>query len=159
MKKILILGTVLLGLVSCKDKASEAEKSNLETTIDEGSALSTTELGTDCYIYEGNGSKITLQITSITDEVSGSLTYALLEKDTNTGTFNGTFDDAVLIADYTFMSEGLQSTREVVFLLKDGQLIEGYGEIEVDGPAAKFKDTAALTFSSTMPLSKTECPE
>ena len=159
MKKILVLGAALLGMASCKNKSSEAVKSGLETSIDEGIELPNTGLGIDCYVYESNGSKISLQIISIDDEVSGKLTYSLLEKDTNRGTFTGIFENNILWANYTFLSEGIESTREVAFLLKDGKLIEGYGEIEVDGAMTTFKDKDALSFSSTMPLNKTQCPE
>ncbi len=158
MKNSLILVLSVIVLFSCKNKEAEADRSTVESTMEESTLVSAT-LGTDCYVYEGNGSKISLQVTSIDDEVSGKLTYSLLEKDTNTGTFTGTFENNILLADYTFLSEGIESTREVAFLLKDGQLIEGYGEIEVDGATATFKDEDDLNFSSTMPLSKTECPE
>lgn len=158
MKNSLILVLSVVALFSCKNKEAEANRSNLESTMEESTLVSGT-LGTDCYAYEGNGSKISLQVTSIDDEVTGKLTYSLLEKDTNRGTFTGTFENNILLAEYTFLSEGIESTREVAFLLKDGQLIEGYGEIEVDGATATFKDEEALSFSSTMPLTKTECPE
>lgn len=158
MKNSLILVLPVIVLFSCKNKEVEVERSTIESTTEESTYISGT-LGTDCYVYEGNGSKISLQVTSIGDEVSGKLTYSLLEKDTNTGTFTGTFENSVLLANYTFLSKGIESSREVAFLLKDGQLIEGYGEIEVDGATTTFKNEDALSFSSTMSLAKTECPE
>ena len=114
----------------------------------------TLEVG--CYTYDANGNKVVLEITEINNAVLGNLSYALSEKDANAGTFAGELLDSVLIGKYTFMSEGTQgNTREVAFLFKDGQLIEGYGELDETGTA--FKDKNALSFSSSMPLSKTEC--
>ncbi len=159
MKKLVILSLTFIALYGCKNKTSETTSINLEANPDENMDMTIGELGIDCFAYEGNGSKVTLHITEVGEEVSGTLTYQLLEKDTNTGTFRGYFDDSILIADYTFLSEGVQSTREVAFQLQNNKLIEGYGEIEVDGSIARFKDMDDVKFTSTMPLSKIECPE
>jgi hypothetical protein len=45
--------------------------------------------------------------------------------------------------------------REVAFIIKDGKLIEGYGELNEEGTT--FKDPSQLHFTSTMPLQKTNC--
>lgn len=112
---------------------------------------------TECYLYDANGSVISLQLNYNENNVSGSLTYGLKEKDSNTGTFTGRLENNILIADYTFQSEGTQSTRQVAFQLKDDKLIEGYGDMNPDG--THFKNLSKLKFTSTMPLSKVKCPE
>ena len=87
----------------------------------------------------------------------GNLNYAFKEKDANTGTFSGVLKDSVLIGNYSFMSEGMVSSREVAFLVKENQLIEGFGELDETGTG--FKDKDNISFSSSMPLTKTECSQ
>lgn len=154
MKKIIVTSLVLLLVFACKTKESKEMDSEAPETVAPPQPVPTLEVG--CYTYDANGNKVVLEITEINNAVLGNLSYALSEKDANAGTFAGELLDSVLIGKYTFMSEGTQgNTREVAFLFKDGQLIEGYGELDETGTA--FKDKNALSFSSSMPLSKTEC--
>lgn len=111
----------------------------------------------ECYSYNAKGSVISLQLHYNENNVSGSLTYALKEKDSNTGFFTGTIKNNILVADYTFQSEGTESTRQVAFQFKDGKVFEGYGDMNQEG--TRFKDATKLNFDSTMPLDKTICPE
>jgi hypothetical protein len=156
MKKIVFTSLVLLLVFACKSKETKEVDSVPEAPVTVAPPQPAPTLEEGCYTYEGNGNKVVLEITHINETVLGNLSYALSEKDANAGTFAGELLDSVLIGKYTFMSEGTQgNTREVAFLFKDGQLIEGYGEL--DGTGTAFKDKSALSFSSSMPLSKTEC--
>ncbi len=156
MKKIVVTSLVLFLVFACKNKESK-EVDSIPTapeTVAPPQPVPVLEEG--CYTYKANGNKVVLEITHMNETVLGNLSYALSEKDANTGTFAGELMANVLIGKYTFMSEGTQgNTREVAFLFKDGQLIEGYGELDETGTA--FKDRSALSFSSSMPLSKTDC--
>ncbi len=84
---------------------------------------------TECYLYDSNGNVVSLQVHYNKDKVDGNLTYSLNEKDSNKGTFNGTFENNILLLDYTFQSEGTESTRQLAYKLVDNKLVEGYGEI------------------------------
>jgi len=156
MKKIIFLSVVAVILTNCKNKETE-EVTISETPITETVEAKQIALANDCYVYDADGSKIELQITNTQNEISGNLCYTLKEKDSNKGTFKGNLNGAILVADYTFQSEGTESTRQVAFLVKDNQLIEGYGETITEGNISKFKDITALSFTSTMPLTKTTC--
>lgn len=116
-----------------------------------------TVLQKGCYTYDENGTTIDLEITENGDSVTGNLAYALSGKDKNTGTFKGRLKDDKLIGEYTFRSEGVESSREVAFMVKGGRLIEGYGEMTDEGTA--FKDPDAIDYSSKMPLAKTDCSQ
>ena len=155
MKKLLLACLALSVVAGCKTKEKQEKEdvqtdSRIEVVVEKTPSV---ELG--CYIYDANGNLIILEITDINDSVLGNLSYALKEKDANTGTFAGILKDSVLLGSYTFMSEGTESTREVAFLVKGNQLIEGFGELDETGTA--FKDKSTLSFSSSMPLSKTDC--
>ncbi len=155
MKKILILSLVILSLASCKEET--ARKSEPTTVPVEKAKENKVSPSSECYVYNANGSKIELQMNTNNSEVSGTLTYELKEKDSNQGTFIGTIKDSILTAQYTFQSEGSESVREVAFLIKNNQLIEGYGEVIVEGNTTTFKDLKTLKFTSNMPLTKTSC--
>jgi hypothetical protein len=87
--------------------------------------------------------------------VSGNLIYKLYEKDGNTGTFKGSIHNDIILADYTFNSEGKASVRQVIFKLKDGVLTEGYGEKLMKDDKFIFKDTSKINY--TQVFDKVEC--
>lgn len=112
----------------------------------------------ECYIFNADGTTIKLQMLyDNPTTVSGTLYYELTEKDRNNGRFVGQIKNNILIAEYTFQSEGTESKRQIAFQFKDNQLIEGYGEMNEDG--TRFKDITKLKFEGTMPLKSTDCPK
>lgn len=157
MKTIALLMMVVLLGSSCK---GESEKSltngdgehNLKTSEDTTSFLSV-----GCYVYRSSGNSIFFEITEVGKKIKGILVYDLAEKDRNNGTFEGKLDDAILIGNYHFKSEGLEGKREVAFMVKDDMLIEGYGEL--NGNGTSFKNYDSIRYASTMPLRKSECME
>jgi len=158
MKKIIVALLLTTVFVSCKNNEKKEQKESIVETQEEmveSPAAPNLEVG--CYAYDENGSKIVLEITEINDSIMGNLNYAFKEKDANTGTFSGVLKDSVLIGSYSFMSEGMESSREVAFLVKENQLIEGFGELDETGTG--FKDKDNISFSSSMPLTKTECDQ
>ncbi|MEH6407471.1 MAG: hypothetical protein V7767_09335 [Leeuwenhoekiella sp.] len=116
-----------------------------------------TSLTKGCYVYNVDDNLIKFEVEKTGETVSGNLDYAFAEKDKNHGTFTGHFKGDTLIGDYTFQSEGMISSREVAFLVKNNQLFEGYGQIITNGSEVKFKDSGALKFNSTMPLKQKDC--
>lgn len=114
------------------------------------------ELG-NCYQYIKNRDTASLKIQVAGQEVTGDLNYKLFEKDSNKGTIAGELKGDTIIAEYTFDSEGMRSIREIVFLHKDGKLIEGFGDVEQKGVKTVFKNRAALKFDSGLTFDKTDC--
>jgi hypothetical protein len=55
--------------------------------------------------------------------------------------FNGRISNDTLKADYTFMSEGTESIRQIMFLLQGNTLTELYGEIEIAAGKSVFKES------------------
>ncbi|MEO6346758.1 MAG: hypothetical protein ABIO60_02510 [Aquaticitalea sp.] len=153
--KIAIVMTLFfVALFSCKNKEQKPDDTMMEEPMEEEMVMAPT-LEKGCYMYNENGSMVNLEITKTDNPVEGSLIYALAEKDKNTGTFRGQFNDGKLVGTYTFQSEGKESKRQVAYMLKDNQLVEGYGELNADG--TMFKDVNSVNYSSTMPLTKTDC--
>lgn len=138
-------------LISCK---KERVVQTTPTVTEEKKSM---QPKTECYTYDANGNLIELQLHYDTDSISGTLNYALADKDSNIGTFKGKLVNNVLIAEYTFQSEGMESVRQVAFQLIGDKLIEGYGDMIEEG--THFKDVTQLKFTSNMPLSKVICSE
>ncbi|MCD0468988.1 hypothetical protein [Flavobacterium sp. JAS] len=155
MKKVLAMTVIILVvLVSCKktepvpeiapDPPKEAE--NAEPS------------GDQCFAFANDSSTIELSFNvNSHQEVNGKLSYKLYGKDKNEGTLIGNIKGDTLIADYTFMSEGISSVREVAFLQKDGTYIEGYGDITEANGKVTFKDKKKLKFEPKMILTKVDC--
>ena len=156
MKRQIVFSIVFaLLLIGCKKETKETPAKTVP--IAEETIPDPNDNKTECYLYNESGSVISLELSHNENNISGNLTYALKEKDSNNGVFIGQIKNNVLIADYKFQSEGTESTRQIAFLIKDNQLFEGYGEMNKDG--TKFMDVAKLKFNYTMPLKKTDCPK
>lgn len=111
----------------------------------------------DCYSYIKG--KDTAQLTLITTGMvsTGELSYKWFEKDKNNGSIAGEMRGDTLVADYTFNAEGKQSVREVVFLKKGDQMLEGFGEVEEKEGRVRFKDLSQVQFNNTIIFEKVAC--
>ena len=157
MKKVIVLGFVFLSvLVSCK---KEIEK-EVETIPDASEKVVVEEpVFDECYIGSIKKDSILMNLTIKGNEVTkGKLSYKFYEKDKNEGTLVGELRGDTLIADYTFMSEGVSSVRQVAFLKKGNTYVEGYGDV-VDDNKGKviFKDIKQLKFEGKTELAKVDC--
>jgi len=89
------------------------------------------------------------------DSVSGSLSYNWYERDDNNGTFQGIIkNDSLIVADYTFQSEGMTSVRQVAFKIKDSMLLQGYGELQERNDTSFFRDVNLVIFDTKNPFRK-----
>ena len=116
--------------------------------------------GDQCYVSSENNNTIKLSFNvNSHQEVNGKLSYNLYGKDKNEGTLIGNMKGDTLIADYTFLSEGISSIREVAFLQKDGTFIEGYGPTTEANGKVSFTDKKTLKFDAKNTLLKVDCTE
>jgi hypothetical protein len=149
MNRIILPLLVVMTLFSCK---KEADKAKAPETVAEKPAIE------EC--YKGIVKEDTIAMTLIIKDneiTDGQLSYHLFEKDMNDGTLKGQINGDTIFADYTFMSEGKQSVREVAFLKQGNAYMEGYGDVrEVNGKMI-FVDPKKLKFDSKTVLSKSEC--
>lgn len=141
MKYSLLIVALAAFLPSCKDTAQK--------TPVEG-----------CYSYVYDKDSVSLHIDYAEDHrISGSLMFHFFEKDRNKGTITGVMKGDTLYATYTFMSEGKQSFRAVVFLKKGETFTEGYGKINDTTGEPDLSDRSAIHFEGKMILKKTDCPD
>jgi hypothetical protein len=146
--KLLILISSISLLIACNSEPKEPETVNVTPSM-----LSST----NCYSYTNNRDTVLLKTTTVSDTVRGTLSYNYYQKDKNNGKIEGIIKDSLLIADYLFMSEGVQSIRQVAFKMTGDSLIEGYGEIETKDGKSVFKNTTALDFNQAVILKKVDC--
>jgi hypothetical protein len=108
-----------------------------------------------CYRMIIKKDTATMSLNRDGDDVTGSLNYNWFERDDNTGTFKGTIkNDSIIVANYTFQSEGVTSVRQVVFKIKDSVLLQGYGEQYMKNDTLWFRDASLAIFDTKHPFVK-----
>lgn len=124
-------------------------------------AESSANLENGCYISILQKDTARLKVENNEGNVIGELSYQRFEKDDNKGNIQGKIKDSLLIAYYTFKSEGTTSVRQVVFKIENNKLTEGFGPILVtkSGDTAKFDNLSHITFDAKSTFSKTTCSQ
>ena len=117
------------------------------------------EILEDCFQFVNGKDTIRLRIQPEDVNVTGELAYLFYEKDKSWGTIEGTLRDSLLIAEYTFLSEGDTSTRQVVFKRFEEGWREGYGDInELDGVVV-YKNVDSLDYNHEVNLVSIPCDQ
>lgn len=144
---IVLIGSIL--------GACSSDNSQDSTSVTADSVVK--EMTSNCYTYVINRDTVQLNLMQLGTKVSGELMYKLYEKDANSGTLEGEIKGDTLLANYTFKSEGITSLRQVAFLKKGEDWIEGIGDVVgIDGRVS-FKNPKALHFNSSLLLKKGTC--
>jgi hypothetical protein len=150
MKKFYLLCATAMLLFSCagnKEKDPEIADTDIakETTI-------------HCYMKVVNQDTFLLRLNKTGQKIAGNLEYDFFEKDRNVGMVAGELQGDTLFAEYKFKSEGVESVREVAFILHDVDVQEGYGEMEEKNGKMIFKDKSAVRFTDTTLFRNVPCP-
>ncbi len=145
---ILILAVLL---ASCNSQEKDTKQTNSQNLDKEKPS------STNCYLYAVAADTVSLKVSHVGDSVSGYLVYNYKEKDKNTGTIRGRVKDNILLAEYTYLSEGVQSCRQVAFKLKGDSFFEGYGESYNKKDRAFFKYPDSLNYDNSFKLRKIDC--
>jgi hypothetical protein len=143
-----IFALSLIFLASCNNKTKNKETVAVSNKINETAA---------CYSYSKNNDSVILHISIKDNLVSGDLLYNYFQKDKNIGKVNGEMKGDTLYAEYTFQSEGVNSVREIAFLKKGNEWIEGYGDLEEQSGEMVFKNKTTLNFKNNITLKQTKC--
>ena len=111
----------------------------------------------DCYRYATINDTIILKLIHIGESITGTLVYKLHEKDKNMGTIQGRMRGDILLADYTFMSEGIMSIRQIAFKKEKDFFMEGHGDINTNNERVFFKNPDSLQFNDAIKLTEIDC--
>jgi hypothetical protein len=148
-------------LTACNSENSDKKTADSTELIAEDTTFTATKLvegnSTECYTYIKNRDTVSMKLNIAGEEYTGELNYRFFEKDKSTGTFAGEMKGDTLIAEYIFDAEGTRSVREVVFLRKGGNLVEGHGDIKDEGSKVMFKDRSKLNFGDAVVLARVPC--
>ena len=109
-----------------------------------------------CYSSIVKKDTVLLNALMTGDSITGSLGYKLYEKDQNNGSILGKMYGDTLKAMYTFMSEGKESIREVIFIKQDSLLVEGSGELKEMNGKVVFDNSRDIKFDGLV-LAKVPC--
>lgn len=148
----IIVFILVIGLTGCRQSGEQNE--NVQAV----QATQSAEPGhTTCYAYVNNKDSASLKLIVNGTSFTGDLQYHWFEKDNNEGTVEGVLRGDTLVGKYTFHSEGQSSVREVVFLRRADQLIEGFGPIAQFNEQMRFKDRKQIDFNAGLVFKKISC--
>ncbi|RYZ45047.1 MAG: hypothetical protein EOP49_25985 [Sphingobacteriales bacterium] len=153
----ILAAVLMITMVSCVDdnKGKAADEQPAAATPDTNQ---TPEQGLkQCYASLTTNDTVVLSFVVADTMVTGDLLYQFNEKDRNTGSIKGVLKGDTLIADYSFMSEGIKSVRQVVFLKQGDEMIEGFGYVAEDKGRMFYKDLKTLTFDKSVILKSVNC--
>jgi len=156
MRRLLVaFAFITVAILSCQ--SDNKKYTTVDSSIMSGKATKYT-VPDECFEYKKDKSTATLRIYGTGEnKVLGELRYALEGKDRNTGVIYGLMRGDTIIVDYKFESNNVYSHREVAWLRKGDQLLEGYGDVYEDNGNVKFKNTHKLIFGKSITLNKTAC--
>lgn len=158
--KTCLIASVIMYCTACNDNTNTQQQTTepAKDTPAHDAATTNTPIPLDgCYRLAANADTVMMRLNMKDSLVSGDLSYRLVGKDRNDGSIKGVLRDNLIIANYTFRSEGMMSVRQVAFKLSGTSLVEGYGDIDTKGDTVKFKDVNNLTFQDNRPLTKYPC--
>jgi hypothetical protein len=141
---------ILLSACNQAGNTGKNDSTATDNTIQQGAVAS-------CYNKISGRDTVKLSLVMDEDKVNGTLEYNIYEKDKNTGVIAGTMQDNILRATYEFQSEGVKSTRNVVFKIMGEQAYEAQADsLTTDGLPVFNSDAALLKFEPS-PFKKIPC--
>ena len=157
--KIFIVYFAVIALASCNSNSRTIAKNS--DTLNAGVKATDTRRVNEksCYQYYSVKDTVKLEVVKNENSISGTLRIKHFGKDENIGTFTGVMKQDTLVADYTFMSEGVTSVRQIAFFKRNNTLVEGYGDVEEKNGKMVFRNLDKLNFKDSAPLVLGLCGE
>jgi hypothetical protein len=149
----------LVSIMACNGSEKTGNITYTDTIFNDTNTAPTPMSLDGCYTWALNKDTALLSIKMAGSGITGTLIYDWNEKDRNAGTLKGIVQDSLVIAQYTFESEGMQSVREVAFKIQRGELVEGFGNYTPTGDTLRFSDITKLKYQSNRPFKKVDCDE
>lgn len=156
--------TSLIAAITLLSACGQPEKPNSRYTID-ANATGEPEMESHCYLEVSHRTPViegldTLPATTdslyirldiLGELVNGVYNWLPEQKDHMTGAFQGSIDDDLVTAVFTYNSEGVTAKQEVLFKVEDGQLRTATGAMETSEGVTLFKDKSQVTFGEAIP--------
>lgn len=101
-----------------------------------------------CYLATIGKDSAFLKISvSDSTQISGELHYKFRERDNTYGEFKGVRRNDTLTIDYDYLAEGVKSVREITFLVRDEQIIEGIGDYKEENRKQVYQNKAQIDYT------------
>lgn len=159
MKKYIFLSSLSIFLLNCNKKTetitpvtdSDSVAENTEKVID------TLGIKSNCYLGVTGKDSVFVSIDDNLGTVIGKIRYKNSEKDSSTGELTGFKSGDTLKLTYEFVSEGTTSKRDIFFVQKDGNLLEGIGNQKNDNGHMKYADETKVAYQDGQKLKSADC--
>lgn len=163
MKKFIFSGIVIsLTFLSCEKKSSDIVTNG--DSLDSMAVIPETNEPTEsstlqtCYMQATGKDSVFITLEDNLGTIIGKMRYKNFEKDSSIGEVVGSQNGDTLKLNYTFQAEGKTSEREIYFLRKGENIIEGIGEQKTEGSQSKYANTAALKYEGNI-LKQVDCTD
>ena len=160
MKKFILSAFIVLTALSCEKKSTETV--DTQTTPPDSVVVPETNEPVEsstlqtCYMEATGKDTLFVSIDDNLGTITGKMRYKNFEKDSSFGDVMGTQNGDTIKLNYTFQAEGIISDREIYFLKKDGNLIEGTGEHKTEGNKDFYANPSQLKYDGHI-LKSADC--
>ncbi len=156
MKNIFIISTVIISIISCDKKLEDSKVKDItkDSLTVNSSDISIEEIGSKCYYDDIKNDTVYMKVTDNLGTITGKLIYKNSQKDSSSGDIMGFMSGDTLKLNYIFNSEGTSSTREIWFLKKNENLVEGIGNQDEDG---NYTSAKQVKFENGHSLRPADC--
>lgn len=162
MKKLIISALILVIASSCEKKSDElvTTDQSLDSMIivpETNEPIESSTLQT-CYTEVTDKDSVFVSLEDNLGTITGKMRYKNFEKDSSTGNVVGSQNGDTLKLMYTFEAEGKTSEREIYFLLKEGNIIEGIGDQKTESNKSKYVNPGKLKYEGNT-LKQVDCTD
>jgi uncharacterized protein (DUF2147 family) len=148
MRTFLLLLAAVAGVTSCQQRSGETATQAADT-VSIADTVPASEAQPQCFIQVTGKDTARLELAFSGDSVHGRLEYRRYEKDSNRGSISGTRQGNIINVQYSFMSEGVTSTRQAVFKTEGDKVYEGRAkEFDKEGRPVFGEDLEKVEFDS-----------
>lgn len=159
MKKYILVSILPILLFSCNKKTEKANESLKSDTISDTTNAVVDTLGSKSYCYMGVTGKDSVFVT-IDDNlgtITGKMSYKNHEKDSSKGDLTGFKSGDTLKLTYEFSSEGTISKRDIFFLQKKENLLEGIGTQKNENEQMMYADESKISYKDGQEFEIADC--
>ena len=161
MKNFILSAFIVLFAMSCEKKSSETVDTSTtppdSVTVPETNEPVESSTLQTCYMTNTKQDSVFVMLDDNLGTITGKMYYKNFEKDSSIGDVVGSKSGDTLKLNYTFQSEGTTSDREIYFLQKGGNLIEGIGDHKEEGNKVIYADYKKIKYEDGHSLKPTDC--
>lgn len=161
MKKYIFLGSLSLLLMNCNKKVdtnkTAADSDSLTDTATTSTVIDTLGSKSFCYLGATGKDSVFVSIDDNLGTITGKMRYKNSEKDSSKGDLTGFKSGDTLKLTYEFASEGTTSKRDIFFIQKDGNLLEGIGIQKDENGEMKYADEKKIAYKDGQKLETADC--